>query len=233
MTDAEFEEQIVLYALGVLEPAQTALVEADLHNNPHAQVMVVRWLESVAVLAQSAPIQVPHPSLKSKLAERVKLRKRKKPDFFLPVLVWLARGFSPVAVTTVCALCAVLLVVNQQHTQALQTNRQQMQRLESLLASSQTKAFLMQAPITQNVVGRVYLANGQVLISHSMGVFTGLKTWQVWYIQKGQARPRSLGTTTTAHLMVGLPRDAVVVAISEEPLGGSRQPTLIRGVAKL
>jgi anti-sigma-K factor RskA len=228
MTDPDFQELVALCALGALEPAQMARVEAHLKNNPQAQAILFNHLESVALLAQAVPIHAPPPNLKSKLARRI--RSHQKLSFLAPV--WFGKSFWTSSVATVFVFGLMLSVVGLQHTQTLQANRQ-MRRLEALLAASQTKVFLMQSLSNQAVVGRVFLAaDRQLFISHTMGLEKA-KTWQAWYIKKGQSTPISLGTTADSHLLIRLSDDAAVVAVSEEPLGGSKLPTLIRGVAKL
>jgi anti-sigma-K factor RskA len=59
------------------------------------------------------------------------------------------------------------------------------------------------------------------------------KTWQAWYILKGETAPHSLGITNASHLMTQLPANVQVVAVSEEPAGGSLVPTTVRAVATL
>jgi anti-sigma-K factor RskA len=84
------------------------------------------------------------------------------------------------------------------------------------------------------VLGRVFVnADGQVLIGHTMGKLSDSRTWQAWYILKGEIVPRSLGTTHEPRLMVHVPSNAQIIAVSEEPVGGSRAPTTIRAIARL
>ena len=142
--------------------------------------------------------------------------------------------FVPVALgATALAVMTGLLLQNAQLRQKMQ-GLEGSQQLEMLLAASDTKMLPLNSPDGKRAVGRVFVnADGQLLISHTMGRLSGPRTWQAWYILKGETVPRSLGTTQEPRLMVHVPSNAQVIAVSEEPTGGSQAPTVIRAIATL
>jgi anti-sigma-K factor RskA len=143
--------------------------------------------------------------------------------------------FLPVALSgMVLAVMAGLLVQNVQLGHNLQTLGSSQATLESLLTSSDTRIAVLNSPDGKRVLGRIFVNDdGQLLIGHTMGRLSGPKTWQAWYILKGETAPRSLGITNEPRLMVHVPSNAQAIAVSEEPVGGSRAPTTIRAIARL
>jgi anti-sigma-K factor RskA len=106
--------------------------------------------------------------------------------------------------------------------------------LESFLNSSSSKIVALNATNGKTSVGLALIGtDGRVLINHTMGKSVVGKTWQAWYILKGESVPRPLETTTEAHLLIRVPANVQVIAVSEEPVGGSLVPTTIRAIATL
>jgi anti-sigma-K factor RskA len=142
--------------------------------------------------------------------------------------------FLPVTFAAMAAIIAGLFVQNLQLNNTLRTLEGSQTGLESFLASSKTKTVVLNSADGKAIVGVVLSApDGSVLISHTMGERSGTKTWQAWYILKGETTPRPLDTTNASHLMVHVPANAQVIAVSEEPAGGSQQPTTVRAIATL
>jgi anti-sigma-K factor RskA len=143
--------------------------------------------------------------------------------------------FLPVALGTMAmAVIAGLVILNVQTSKRIGELEASEQNLERLLTSSQTKSAVLNTPDGKTAIGKVFVGNGgQLLISHSMLTLPSGKTWQAWYILKGETAPHSLGITNASHLMTQLPANVQVVAVSEEPAGGSLTPTTVRAVATL
>jgi Anti-sigma-K factor rskA len=140
----------------------------------------------------------------------------------------------PIAFATMAAIIAGLFVQNLQLNNTLRTLEGSQSGLETLLASSKTKTVVLNSADGKAIVGVVMSSpEGSLLISHTMGELSSTKTWQAWYILKGETVPRSLGTTNAAHLMIHVPANAQVIAVSEEPAGGSQSPTTVRAIATL
>ena len=141
-------------------------------------------------------------------------------------------GFLPVALGMAAAVIAGLVILNVQTGKRIGALEASEQNLERLLASSTTRTAVLNTPDGKTTIGKVFVGNdGQVLISHSMMKPPSGKTWQAWYILKGETVPRSLGITDASHLLTQLPANVQVVAVSEEPVGGSLVPTTVRAVA--
>jgi hypothetical protein len=140
----------------------------------------------------------------------------------------------PIAFAVMAAIIAGLFVQNLQLNNTLRMLEGSQSGLESLIASSKTKTVVLNSADGKAIVGVVMSSlDGSVLISHTMGELSGTKTWQAWYILKGETVPRSLGTTNAAHLMIHVPANAQMIAVSEEPAGGSQTPTTVRAIATL
>jgi anti-sigma-K factor RskA len=140
----------------------------------------------------------------------------------------------PIALAAMAAIIAGLFVQNLQLNNTLRTLEGSQAGLESFLASSKTKTVVLNSADGKAIVGVVLSApDGSVLISHTMGELSGTKTWQAWYILKGETVPRPLGTSNAAHLMIHVPANAQVIAVSEEPASGSQTPTTVRAIARL
>ncbi len=237
MTEVEFQERIALYALGSLEPNEAARVELYLKNNPTAHATYLWYLESVAVLAQAVPSQTPNPSIKAALKKRIRALNQQKLSF-LPMHWFGGFGrkleFARLLLLGLLVAVIGLLFGTDQQQQTIASLHLEMRNIEQLLGSQQTLSFLLQAPGSSAVVGKVFVSQEKkLLLSHSMGILPKQKTWQAWYFKAGVAKPISLGTTSKAHLMIRLPDGATAVAVSEEPVGGSVQPTVVRGIAQL
>ena len=253
MNNAELHDLIPLHALGALESNEVPVLEAYLALNPEAQASYVWYLEAVTVLARALPPEKPAQDLKARMLARVRQYNGQHPDLSpfsstpaVPIIPHQTRPrtsriprrrmrFVPVALgATALAVMTGLLLQNAQLRQKVQGLEGSQQQLEMLLAASDTKMLLLNSPDGKRAVGRVFInADGQLLISHTMGRLSGPRTWQAWYILKGETVPRSLGTTQEPRLMVHVPSNAQVIAVSEEPTGGSQAPTVIRAIARL
>jgi anti-sigma-K factor RskA len=140
----------------------------------------------------------------------------------------------PIAFVAMAAIIAGLFVQNLQLNNTLRMLEGSQTGLESFLASSKTKTVVLNSADGKAIVGVVMSSSdGSVLISHTMGERSGTKTWQAWYILKGETVPRPLATTNASHLMIHVPVNAQVIAVSEEPAGGSQKPTTVRAIARL
>jgi Anti-sigma-K factor rskA len=278
-SNAELHELIPLHALGALEPDEVPLLEAYLAVNPEAQASYVWYLEAVAILARSIPLEEPAKDLKARMLDRVRqvntarvgsaqvgslrstptragsdqptpIRARDRTDFVeaesrVPIIAdhtqarAMQNPFSkfrllPIALAAMAAIIAGLFVQNLQLNNSLRTLEGAQSGLESFLASSETKTVVLNSADGKAIVGIAMSSpDGSVLISHTMGERSGSKTWQAWYILKGETTPRPLGTTNASHLMIHVPANAQVIAVSEEPAGGSQTPTTVRAIATL
>lgn len=235
--------QITLYALNALEPDEMREVEQWLERDAEARSILRAELETTARLAQGVPQFDPPADLESKVMARFRAEReqvsstptaptatvttlpkletntpRARPR---PVPRWavIASGF---------ALAASLAVV------ALVT-RNTGPNLDPVAIEQTVGARTLALQTTDGkAAGRVVVTpDGRVLVGHTLGDAPTGKTWQAWYIPKDAKNPVSLGVFSGSSVAVVIPKDAVAVAMSEEPDGGSAQPTLVRALAKI
>jgi Anti-sigma-K factor rskA len=144
----------------------------------------------------------------------------------------------PLAVISAISAIAGLMALQFHASNTINTLEASQRQLEQMLASNETTLAILNTPDNHTQVGRVFTTrDGRLLITHSMGKLHDPKTWQAWYIRKGETIPRSLGTTNESYLLIQLPPDASAkikaIAVSEERAGGSPIPTTIRALATL
>jgi anti-sigma factor RsiW len=249
MSDAFMEDLLALHALGALEPSEAAQVEAYLRDHPEAQVRFAALLEGAAVLARAVPDAEPPAGARSKVLEAVRASgatpkprpssnvQRETPVAAVPS----PRPFAPrprilEAALALAAAAAIagLVVLNVQTAGRLTALEVAQRDTQALLAAGDTRAVVLTVPGSQTAVGRAYAArDGRVLLAYDLGALDAGRTWQAWYILRGEQTPRSLGVTRAATFSAQLPANVAAVAVSEEPLGGSAQPTTVRAIATL
>ena len=79
-------------------------------------------------------------------------------------------------------------------------------------------------------IGQAFLTtDGKIVIALKLPAPESGKTYQAWYIPKGESATRPLETFTDA-LTTSVPADASAIAVSLEPIGGSKVPTTVLGV---
>ncbi len=253
MKNTQLHDLIPLHALGALEPNEVPVLEAYLAVNPEAQASYVWYLEAVTILARAIPLEEPPRDLKARMLDRVRQSNGRQitrvPDLSpfsrepIPNQTrprtsrtprHRMRFFAVALAGMMLAVIVGLLVQNVQLGNNLRLLGSSQETLESLLTSSDTRMAVLNSPDGKRVLGRVFVnADGQLLIGHTMGKLSGPKTWQAWYILKGETVPRSLGITQEPRLLIHVPRNTQVIAVSEEPAGGSKAPTIIRAIANL
>jgi anti-sigma-K factor RskA len=240
LTD-DHRDRITLYALNALEPAEMREIEQWLERDPEARAELRVQLETTAKLAQSVEQFDPPADLEAKLLSRVRAERahgssvttlpkleattpRTEPQAAppRPMRRWavIAAGFALAASLGVIGL--VVRNANQPNLDPIAIER-----------TVGAKTLALQTGDGKNV-GRVVVApDRRVLIGHTLGNAPTGKTWQAWYIPKNAKNPVSLGVFQGSLVAVIVPDDAVAVAMSEEPDGGSAQPTLVRALAKI
>ncbi len=253
MNNTQLHDLIPLHALGALEPNEVPVLEAYLAVNPEAQASYVWYLEAVTILARAIPLEEPPRDLKARMLDRVRQSNGRQitrvPDLSPFSREPVPNQTRPRASQTprhrmrffavalggmMLAVMAGLLVQNVQLGNNLRLLGSSQETLESLLTSSDTRMAVLNSPDGKRVLGRIFInSDGQLLIGHTMGKLSGPKTWQAWYILKGETAPRSLGITQEPRLLIQVPTNTQVIAVSEEPAGGSKAPTIIRAIANL
>ena len=237
LTD-DHKDQITLYALNALEPDEMREVEQLLEHDSEARSILRAELETTAKLAQGVPQFAPPADLEFKVMARFRTEReqvsstatvttlprletntpRARPRA-VPRWAVIASGFALAASLAVVALVA----------------RNTGPNLDPVAIEQTVGARTLALQTTDGkAAGRVVVTpDGRVLVGHTLGNAPTGKTWQAWYIPKNAKNPVSLGVFSGSSVAVVIPKDAVAVAMSEEPDGGSAQPTLVRALAKI
>ena len=76
MIPEELQDQAALYALGALDPSETAAFEKVLAQDASLRAMVLDLKEAAAALTHSLPAKVPPPELRRQILSEVALEKQ-------------------------------------------------------------------------------------------------------------------------------------------------------------
>jgi anti-sigma-K factor RskA len=200
-------------------------------------------LEKIRVTAQvappastpisSLPIPIPAPPAPSQAASR----------WLIPFLSTLAIAASLVAVvlgTQISSLNTELEATRTQNASQLSSLQNELNTIRTQNASSVAvvaapgaKMYALFDPGSKKPIGQVVLTkDGRVFFAHELGTIPTGKTWQAWAITK-DSKAVSLGVFAGSSITQTTPINVAAFGVSEEPAGGSSQPTQVRGLAAL
>jgi anti-sigma-K factor RskA len=235
MTDHHWLELAASYALGALGPDERAGFDSHLAECATCRAEVQAFREVGGLLASAAPAVAPPPGLRERILRDAR-RVRPIGTQRRPVLPWIA------------AAAALVLALGAGY--GYWSARVAQTALRSSLDSTRARldsASQLVAAILDSTVGTADLAatgkppsmrlfwnrarNVVVVAAFELPPAHAGRTYQLWAIKKGQA-PVSLGTfntppsgraVVTLHMPAGFKPD--LSAVTEEPAGGSPQPT--------
>lgn len=248
MDCAQLAELYEAYALGALEGTELAELEAHLARNCPVctpGVANARWL--VSQLAFAAPEQAPPAAARARLMDAVRAEAkpaRQRSSF--PAWAWL-----PLA----AAILFALYTMNQnrkleqdiaqldaslhsaeaeQHS--LQVERERYTRAMVIMAAPGTQKVELKssAPDMPALSAYVHAKMGIVIDAHNVPMPPAGRAFQLWMVPKtGKGAPVSMGMympdkSGNVLTVAGIPSnmvDAAALAVTEEPRGGSVQPT--------
>jgi anti-sigma-K factor RskA len=234
MTDHRWLELAAPYALGALAPEERAGFEAHLAECATCRAEVQAFREVTGLLAHAAVPATPLPALRERILREA--RAVRPLGTRRPVLPWIAA-----AAAVVLALAAGYGYWNAQVAQT--TLRTELDSARARLDSANQ----LVTAILDSAVGTADLAatgkppsmrlfwnrarNVVVVAAFELPPAPAGRTYQLWAIKKGQA-PVSVGTFNTppsgrAVITLGMPAGLKpdLSAVTEEPAGGSPQPT--------
>ncbi|GGK12733.1 anti-sigma E factor [Deinococcus malanensis] len=223
-------DHLLAYALGQLDPVETARVEAELQADPVLQAELQQHLDALTTLVDDldlAAVQVP-----ADAEERLLARVRAEEAGTAPHLQAVTpSSISPHAADPVPAL----------HTGPVRRKSWWVPAGLSLAAALALAFFLRPAedPVSryarlpgavtkpietpgEQLGTLVRLADGRVYVHLKRPPADG-RTYQLWHIRDGQ--PASLGVFAGDGLLTGSLPQGATLAVSVEPPGGSPQPT--------
>ena len=113
----------------------------------------------------------------------------------------------------------------------------------AVVAAPGAKMYALFDPGSKKPIGQVVLTkDGRVFFAHELGQIPTGKTWQAWAITK-DSKAVSLGVFAGSSITQATPINIAPInvapinvaafGLSEEPAGGSSQPTQVRGLASL
>ena len=245
-----FRELIEAYALGALDPEERATLEAHLESGCaecSRALEEARWVTSQ--LAYLAPEAEPSGMLRGRLLEKIRFAAAREPAArprTIPLWMW-----GAVAAALLFALYNALeserlvRVIQENHrslaqkSEELKALRQELAALarqEQILADPASLLIAMRAARKDlpALEARWHRTLGIVVTGQKLPLPPAGRTLQLWLVPKGGAKPLpSLTLRPDAEgrfaLLVeeppGSPAGTVALAITEEPDGGSPQPT--------
>jgi anti-sigma-K factor RskA len=256
MTDTETRELLPLYALNALEPGEAAQVEAFIARSPDARAELQGFLETTALLARSVPQIEPTGELRSKVLEKIRVTAQVAPPVSAPISSTpisstpisstpapiqmpapsASRWLIPFLSTLTIAASLVAVVLGTQISSLnseLEAIRTQNASSVAVVAAPGAKMYALFDPGSKKAIGQVVLTkDGRVFFAHELGQIPNGKTWQAWAITK-DSKAVSLGVFAGSSITNAVNVDVAAFGISEEPVGGSSQPTQVRGLAAL
>ncbi|NHC13823.1 anti-sigma factor [Motilibacter deserti] len=222
-------------ALDALEPDERAAFEAHLASCADCRAEVAALQEAAAQLALSAGSIAPPPRLRAAVLERVG-RTRQVPPVVTPlrrrrpVLQWLA---AAAAVVLVLALGTTVVVQQQSISDKTQRIEAQERRLDEAAELLRTTPQVVALPSGGELAYAT--AGGAAVVEVRDAASPGAgRQWELWVIPAGgDPRPSGLVPGTDGRFFLPDLGDATAIAVSNEPAGGSQQPTTTPFVVQL
>ncbi len=234
MTDHQWQELAAPYALSALAQEERAEFEAHLAECATCRAEVQAFREVSGLLAHAAPAAVPPRALRERILRGAR-QVRPIAARGRPLLPWLAAAAAVLAVAAGYGYWTAR-VAQTALRGALDSTRARLDSANQLVAA-----------VLDSAVGTADLAatgkppsmrlfwnharNLVVVAAFELPPAPAGRTYQLWAIKKGQA-PVSVGTfntppagrtVVTLRMPAGFKPD--LSAVTEEPAGGSRQPT--------
>jgi len=249
----QFRELIEAYALGALDAQEHAALDAHLSSGCSDCTKAIeeaRW--AVSQLAYLAPEQAPPLTLKSRLMQTVRSEtstSRRPVLVFRPRTFWTWVGVPALIILTLYSGSNTLRLqeqARQARDTAVEAERNQRKLQEQLALTEREVSILTDAAsvrislLPQNAQAPHLEATwhselGIVVTGQQIPVPAGSRVWQLWLIPKTQgAKPvPSLTVRPDPNGKFVLPvftppkliAETKALAITEEPAGGSPQPT--------
>lgn len=245
----QFRELYEAYALGALDREECAAFEAHLATNCLACTRAVEEARGlVAQLAYLAPEASPPAALKKRVLDAVHAGKAPaRAARFLPWWAW--AGVAALLVATVVSTWEArreLAELRKLHDEFTKVEKERAELAAQIDRAQRTEAILLD-PASKQVQPATKAANlpgvraywnpqfGIVLTAAKVPAPQGNRTLQLWLVPKGSgAKPISAGvfrpdaqgnlTLLVTNPPAGI-TDTAALAISDEPEGGSPQPT--------
>ena len=234
MTDHRWLDLTAPYALGALEPEERAGFEAHLAGCAQCRSEVQSFREVAGLLAHAAPTAGPAPGVRERIlggarqVRPIQSRRRIRPWIPAAAALVLALGAGYGYWSARVAQTALRAALDAARARLDSANQLVTTILDSTVGTADLAA-TGKPPSMRLFWNRA--RNLVVVAAFDLQPAGSGRTYQLWAIKKGQA-PMSLGTFNTApdgravvtlRMPAGFQPD--LSAVTEEPAGGSPQPT--------
>ncbi len=253
--DATFRDLAAAYALGALPPEEARAFEAFLATSPETQHEVDEYRETAALLALGTAEQRPAPELRGRVQAAIAAaRERRLPAPAAPAGAARRSPWGPVAwVGLAAALLAAVALGTRTRTLGREiaardsTIAELERRVDELGQSVFDRDAILASVLSRNVQLVQLTASGdpdpaiQIFWDKARNTAllsaSGLKpapagrTYQLWWIRDGKPVPsvtfdiRPDGAGLVKGVSVPTDGELSAAAVTEEPVGGSQQPT--------
>ncbi len=247
MSDCEnLREHYEAYALGALEGDERGELESHLARGCPTCTPAVeraRWL--VAHLAYLAPEVEPPAAMRRRLLQTVRATRSAEPRSWIPVWAW--AGAAALALLTIYSLRETRQLqrdlaglraqaeAQRSRNQALVADRQHYQNALAILSAANTREIRLKATGNARLPELRAAWNfklGLVVAAQRIPSPAGDRTYQLWVVPKkgkpisaGIFRPEVGGRVLVVSALEAKISEAAALAVTEEPAGGSSQPT--------
>lgn len=248
---AELRDLAAAYALGSLAPEEARQIEAAMARDPALAEEVAAFREVSALLADAGGQLQPGPGLKARVLERIAAEKeaRLAPATVAPVAAGSGQRRFPWAVAAAVALAVVatwlyrdlsrtrldLIVARADLTLARDSLAERAAILATLLGAAEDLAVVHLTATDSEPPGLQLFWNRRtnqgVLHAYRLPPAAPGRAYQLWLIRDGVPVPSQVfnsgadGAALVANFTLPPGEGVTAAAVTEEPLGGSLQPT--------
>ena len=241
MSDADLRDLAAAYVLGALDPDEAREFERLLATSPDLAREVLELREVGGLLARGAPRVEPDPSLRRHVLDRVALERRtalaRPPTRRLPRLAWAAAaaGIAGVALfARQAGRAGERVAALERQRDSLAGELVERERILDAILGSSTVQFRLTSPSDPQPGIQVFWnrqTNVWVLHAVALRPAPAGRVYQLWFLKEGEAIAAStFDSEADGDVVVTVPGPAdraglTGAAITEEPAGGSPQPT--------
>ncbi|MDX2121544.1 MAG: anti-sigma factor [Gemmatimonadota bacterium] len=238
-------ELAAAYSLGALDPDETRAFEAALAGSPELQREVAEYREVSALLAQAAPGAGLPAELRARVLAQAAASKQAHLPPRAPRLLWLALAASVVALGATSLLWYSTRQGLVERDRAIAVLRDSLAAREELLAFREAEINAILDPnVTLTLMGEAdspkptiqlfwnRKTNRMLVHAFQLAPAASRRAYQLWFIPKQGApipsitfntEPSGHGLVPEVQVPAGM--ELAAAAITEEPEGGSPQPT--------